>query len=158
MLLSLLAKVSYAQSFSGTSTGTASIGSVYTFSKLDNTSNNINFNTVSQIADGIPIQNFSTFSIKSNVPWVFSTSSATANFVGIGLYASTNMPASVLSLVVPGQTSRALSTTNQTLTTGTRGNTSTSGNTFSIDLTAAPGFSYGPGSYSIVINYTLTAQ
>lgn len=151
-------KIGYTQSFSASNNETVSVGSVFVFSKADNTSNNVNFTTVSQIADGILINNLSTFSVKSNVPWVFSTSSATPNFTGSGTYASSNMPASVLSLVVPGQTSRTLSTSNQTLTTGTRGNTSIPGNTFSIDLTATPGFSYGPGSYSITINYTLTAQ
>jgi hypothetical protein len=68
------------------------------------------------------------------------------------------MPASVLSLHVPGQSAKALSTTNQTLTTGTRGTAAVTGNTFSLNLTATPGFSYGPGSYTIIINYTLTAQ
>jgi hypothetical protein len=157
VILLAAGKHTFAQSFSATNMRTASIGSVYVFTKVDNTSNNLNFTTVAQIADAISITNFSTFSVKSNVPWVFSASSATANFLGVGVYASLNMPASVLSLVVPGQTSRALSTTNQTLTTGTRGNSSVTGNTFSLDLTAAPGFSYGPGSYSIEIKYTLTA-
>jgi hypothetical protein len=147
-----------AQSFSADGVRTVSVSSVYELTKVDNASGSLNFTTVSQIADAVSITNLSTFSVKSNVPWVFSASSATANFLGVGVYASTNMPASVLSLQVPGQAARVLSTTNQTLTTGTRGTAAVAGNTFSLNLTATPGFSYGPGSYTISVNYTLTAQ
>jgi hypothetical protein len=44
------------------------------------------------------------------------------------------------------------------LKSGAIGNTSVSGNTFNMNLKATPGFTTGPGSYSITLVYTLTAQ
>ena len=51
-----------------------------------------------------------------------------------------------------------LTTTDQVLATGNRGNTSSAGNSFNMDLKANPGYNYGPGIYTLSIVYTLTAQ
>ncbi len=69
------------------------------------------------------------------------------------------MPASVLGVVKSGLSSYVqLSSTDQVLATGNRGNASTTGNSFNMDLKATPGYNYGPGIYSLAIVYTLTAQ
>jgi hypothetical protein len=148
----------YAQSFQGGINTNVTVGSVINFTRVDNNPTTLNLTTATEIENGITVLNLSTFAIKSNVPWLVSAASATAFFSASGLYSSANMPASVLTLQVPTKTAVALSTTSKTLTSGTRGANTVSGNTFSTNITANPGFNYGPGSYSITINYTLTAQ
>jgi len=112
-----------------------------------------------QYGTGYTITNFNSFTIKSNQLWKLGVSAATPNFSASGTYASTDMPASVIGVVKSGQSTYIqLSSTDQVLATGNRGNTSTSGNSFNMDLKATPGYNYGPGIYSLAIVYTLTAQ
>jgi hypothetical protein len=44
------------------------------------------------------------------------------------------------------------------LKSGAIGNNSVSGNTFNMNLKATPGFTTGPGTYTLSLVYTLTAQ
>jgi len=150
--------VSAQYSFSGTSDPNITVGTVLAMTMTAGTSYNINFTTASQIASGITVNNMNNFQVKSNMPWYLSVSAATPNFTGTGTYASANMPASVITVGVTGQTAVSLSTTNKTLIVGNRGSYTATGNSFSTNYTANPGFSYGPGNYSITINYTLTYQ
>ena len=145
-------------SFNGTINPTVSIQPVMAFTLTNNASPTLNF-TNTQYSTGYTIPNFNSFAIKSNQPWKLSVSAATANFSASGTYASSNMPASVLGVVKSGQTPYVqLTTTDQTIATGNRGNSSTSGNSFNMDFKANPGYNYGPGIYTLSIVYTLTAQ
>lgn len=159
LILIFCIKQTYSQySFSGTSVPNITVATVLGMTMTAGTSYNINFTTTSQIASGVSVNSMNNFQVKSNMPWVLSVAAATPNFTGTGTYASSNMPANVITVGVTGQTAVALSTTNQTLVTGSRGNASATGNSFSTNYIANPGFNYGPGSYSITINYTLTYQ
>lgn len=135
-----------------------SIQSVLAFTITNNASPAITF-TNSQYTNGYVISNFNSFNVKSNQPWKLSVSAATANFSASGTYASSNMPASVIGVVKNGQSPYLqLTTTDQVLATGNRGNASTAGNSFNMDFKANPGYNYGPGIYTLSIVYTLTAQ
>ena len=159
LILNFCIQQSYCQySFSGTSESNVSISTVLGMTMTAGTSYNINFSTASQIASGITVSNMNNFQVKSNMPWYLSVAAATPYFTGTGTYSSNNMPASIISVGVTGQTAVILSTTNQTLLLGNRGSYTATGNTFSTNYTANPGFNYGPGNYSITINYTLTYQ
>jgi hypothetical protein len=145
-------------SFNGSINSAVSIQSVMALSITNNASPAITF-TNTQYGNGYTISNFNTFDIKSNLPWKLSVSAATPNFSASGTYASSNMPASVVGVVKSGQSPFIqLSSTDQVLATGNRGNTSSLGNSFNMDFTANPGYNYGPGIYSLTIVYTLTAQ
>jgi hypothetical protein len=63
------------------------------------------------------------------------------------------MPAGILNLTV-GSTQITLNTTAQQLNSGSL----TLGTSFNTTLAANPGYIYGPGMYTLVITYTLTAQ
>ncbi|WP_207515654.1 hypothetical protein [Longitalea luteola] len=158
VLLSLVSTKGMGQSFNGTINPVISIQSVMAVSITNNASSTINF-TNAQYASGYTISNFNTFNIKSNQPWRLSVSAATPNFSASGSYASNNMPASVIGVVKSGQSPfKQLSSTDQVLATGNRGNAGISGNSFNMDLMANPGYAYGPGIYTLTIVYTLSAQ
>lgn len=145
-------------SFNGTISSAISIQSVMELTIINNASPAITF-TNAEYGSGYTISNFNSFNIKSNLLWKLGVSAATANFSASGTYASVNMPASVIGVVKSGQSSYIqLSSTDQVLATGNRGNSSISGNTFNMDLKATPGYNYGPGIYSLSIVYTLTPQ
>ena len=161
-ILSLLCLVSIKgigqPSFNGTISPAISIQSVMALSITNNASPALTF-TNTQYSNGYTISNFNTFDIKSNQPWKLSVSAATASFSASGTNASSDMPASVIGVVKSGQSPYVqLTTTDQVLATGNRGNTSTAGNSFNMDFNANPGYNYGPGIYSLTIVYTLTAQ
>jgi hypothetical protein len=144
--------------FSGTVSSAVSIQPVMAFTVTNNTAPAITF-TNAQYSTGYTVSNMNTFSIKSNQPWQINVSAATANFSASGTYASASMPASVIGVVKSGQSPYVrLSSTDQVLATGNRGNAATSGNTFNMDLNANPGYNYGPGIYTITVVYTLTVQ
>jgi len=153
---SLQLKAQY--SFTGSLTASVSIQPVMAFSLTANASTAITLSN-SAYSNGYTIPNFNTVMIKSNMPWSLSVSAATPYFSASGSYASSNMPASVIGLTKSGQSpSVQLTATPQLLASGGRGNTSQTGNTFNMDFSAAPGYNYGPGIYSLTISYTLTAQ
>jgi hypothetical protein len=158
ILLCFVSTKGTGQSFNGTINPVVSIQSVMAVSITNNASPTINF-TNAQYATGYTISNFNTFNIKSNQPWRLSVSSATPNFSASGTYASNNMPASVIGVVKSGQSPfMPLSSTDQVMATGNRGTAGTTGNSFNMDLTANPGYNYGPGIYTLTIVYTLSAQ
>jgi len=145
-------------SFNGTISSAISIQSVMEFTITNNASPAITF-TGAQYGSGYAISNFNSFNIKSNQLWKLGVSAATPNFSASGTYSSANMPASVIGVVKSEQSSYIqLSSTDQVLATGNRGNTSVSGNSFNMDLKATPGYNYGPGIYNLSIVYTLTVQ
>jgi hypothetical protein len=135
------------------------VQTVLNFELVKNVSSTVNFNASPQFSEGISIPNFVTVKIKSNRTWAFGVSTTTANFSASGMYSSPNMPSQVLSMRQSSQTqNQPLSTTTKIIATGVAGNTAKPGNTFDISMKANPGYEYGPGIYTITINYTLTAQ
>jgi hypothetical protein len=118
---------------------------------------NINFTTVNQLKNGITNSNVNTFYVKSNVAWNLSVKASTQYFSNAGTFSSANMPASILTIVSPNA-SKVLSTTDQVFNSGTAGAATKAGNTFNMNIIANPGFNYGPGTYTLNIVYTLTAQ
>lgn len=160
LLCSLCFSVCHAQySFKGTLNPVVTVQSVLNFDITNAVSSTVNFTSTSQFSDGIFIPKFASVQIKSNMPWAFSVATATPLFIPSGPYSSPNMPSQVLGLRLSTQSQyQQLTTTSKTLTTGSRGNGSVTGNTFDLSLSADPKYEYGPGIYTITINYTLTAQ
>lgn len=160
ILSSLCYSVCYAQnySFQGVVYPTVTVRKVLNFTITSNASSAINFTSSSDFSDGISIPNFATVKIKSNVAWAFGVSTTTPFFSASGPYASTDMPSQVLAMRLSTQTQhQPLTTTSKILTTGTRGDDQAAGNFFNLSLHADPKYDYGPGIYSVTINYTLTA-
>jgi hypothetical protein len=156
IVLSFAASAQY--SFNGVITQNVSVPALLEVSVIPNTSYNITFGSIDQFLNGVIIPNMNTFHIKSNMPWKLSVNSTTPFFTANGVYASSNMPSTLLKIGLEGNnTPLSLSTTPQTLKNGTRGNYTALGNIFSMYLQANPSFDYGPGQYTITINYTLTA-
>jgi hypothetical protein len=146
-------------SFKGTITPLVTVQTVLSLELTHNVSGTMDFNSTPQYSDGISIPNFITVKIKSNKTWAFGVATTTANFNASGLYSSPNMPSQVLSMRQSSQTQdHSLSTTTKIIATGGAGNAAKSGNTFDVNMKANPKYDYGPGIYTITINYTLTAQ
>jgi hypothetical protein len=160
LICSLCSGLCYAQySFQGVLTPVVTVQTVLNIDLTNNVASTVNFTSTSQFSDGISIPNFATVQIKSNVTWAFNVSTTTPYFSASGSYATPNMPAQVLSMRSGNQAQyQQLTATSKTLTQGNRGSASVPGNTFDISLLADPKYEYGPGIYSITINYTLTAQ
>lgn len=158
---SLCFSICHAQnySFQGVLTPTVTVQTVMNIEVISNASNTVNFSSTANYSNGISIADFATVKIKSNALWAFGASTTTPFFSASGAFSSPNMPSHVLAMSLSTLTqNQPLTTTSKTLTTGGRGNISTPGNTFNLNLYASPGYDYGPGIYSITINYTLTAQ
>ncbi len=148
--------IAKAQSFNGSFSSNINVGTVVNMTLTPNVSSNITLDGTN-LQQGYSNNAFSSVQIKSNASWLLNVRSATTYFTASGIYASSNMPASILSLSSPGK-QVSLSTQDKLLSSGTRGNASASGNSFNVGLIANPGYNYGPGIYSINIIYTLTAQ
>jgi hypothetical protein len=160
LVCSLCFGICHAQySFKGVLNPVVTVQTVLNIELTNNVSSTVNFTSTSQFSDGVSIPNFATVQIKSNMPWAFGVSTATPYFSASGSYSTPNMPSQVLGMRLSTQTQyQQLTTTSKTLTTGNRGNSSVAGNTFNLSLFADPKYEYGPGIYSITINYILTAQ
>lgn len=160
IVASLPFKKSKAQySFNGTVNTTVTIPTVMSVQLIQNSSSTVNFSSATQYSNGLALNNFYTAEVQSNIPWVFSVAASTPFFSASGAEASTNMPCSVLAVKLSTQANFTnLATTNVTLASGTNGSKTVAGNTFNLDIKANPGYNYGAGIYSLVVNYTLTAQ
>ena len=143
-------------SFNGTINATVTIPPVLSWNITYNNTSAINFSTATQYINGITLPSFTTIQVKGNTPWMVNAAASTPYFSASGTGASTNMPASILGFSIDNTpTIYRLSTTSQKIKTGAQ---SATGTTFNLNLIATPGYNYGAGIYSIVINYTLTAQ
>lgn len=143
-------------SFNSTINATVTIPAVLSWNINYNNTSAINFANASQYVNGITLPDYTTIQVKGNTLWMVNVASATPYFSASGTGASANMPASILGFSVDNiPTTYWLSAAAQKIKTG---GPSATGTTFDLNLTAAPGYNYGPGIYSIVINYTLTAQ
>lgn len=144
-------------SFTGVRTTNVSVQSVMAINIVPNTYT-INYNTIDQIENGITVT-LNTVQVKSNNLWRLTIAASNPFFTGSGRDAVNNMPVSMLTFGVQGQAGTVrLSTTNQTLASGGRGNFTKPGNSFTLTLNTGSVFDYGPGSYSVSVTYTLTAQ
>jgi hypothetical protein len=144
-------------SYTRSMVSSVTVSQVMGLSITQNNTYTYNFTTINQIRNGITNTNMNTIAVKSNVPWNLSVKSSTPYFTNSGTYSSSNMPANVLRITTSLQTVN-LSTTDQLMYSGIAGDATKTGNTFPMTMYANPGFSYGPGSYTINIVYTLTAQ
>lgn len=154
----LITQVSAQYSYSDNVVATVNIQSTLTLSITNNSGTSFTINNAAA-TNGFTVSNFNTVAIKSNTSWGLYVSSATPYFSASGSNASSNMPASVITIGKSGQSPGIkLSTTPQLLASGNRGLPSISGNTFNLSFSANPGYDYGPGIYNLTISYTLTAQ
>jgi hypothetical protein len=145
--------------FDRTFNATITVSTITSLSMTANSPASYSFTTVSQIQNGLTINNMNTFQIRSNVLWQLSIKSFTSSFSNTGTFSTPNVSPSVLqaSITSPA-TTITVTPSDQTLKTGAIGNISVSGNTFNMSLKSTPGFSTGPGSYTITLVYTLAAQ
>jgi hypothetical protein len=146
------------QSFNGTINPTVSVQTIMNLTVTQNIAS-LNFSTLDQFNNGITISNYSTVQLKTNTPWICTIKTTTAYFSASGGSASANMPASVLQMALStSPTYYTLSTTDQQINAGNQGDLTEPGNIFNVNLKATPGYDYGPGTYSITLTYTFTAN
>jgi hypothetical protein len=147
------------QSFNGSISPSATIQNCVAFTLTSNSSPTITFNNGYDYVTGYTVSNFSTIAVKSNVAWNLYLSSTTTNFSNSGIYSSPNTPASILEYGIEGKSTKlVLSATAKLLNSGINGDNNKPGNRFNISFSAKPGYTYGPGTYTISTVYTLTAQ
>lgn len=123
---------------------------------FDNTTQNLGmtFTNAADFETGKTNLNAAGLRVRSNKNWTVSVKANTANFTAT-TGGDANVTANRLSVRRAGSTALiALSTTDQTLTTGTRGGFGV--NTFLIDYVANPGY-ISPATYTLGVTYTVTA-
>jgi len=123
---------------------------------FDNTAQNLGFTFASatDFESGKTNATAGGFRVRSNKPWTVSVKANAANFTATA-GGETNVTANKLSVRKSGTTTWiALGTTDQTLSTGSKGGFGT--NTFQIDYFANPGY-IAPATYTLPVVYTVTA-
>jgi hypothetical protein len=135
-------------------TVTITVNKVIALALGTNPDQTMTFSSVSSFTNGITINNGTSLTIKSNTTWLVSASSNSDFFGYSGTFASTNMPASLLKVTATGNSQVALSTTASTLITSSA---ATANSVYDLSFYAKPGYTYGPGTYSLTVTYTLTA-
>jgi len=145
-------------SFYTSTSGNINISSIYVVTLTGGTAIP-SFSDADDYASGVTYSNYLNVAIKSNVSWTLSAKAQSTYFTPQSSGGSTNMPASVLSMKASTSSSYFnMSTTSQTVKSGSRGTSSTSGNSFKIDIKYTPGFTYKGGIYTIGVLYTLSQQ
>ncbi len=118
----------------------------------------ISFDSPNDYLNGVIAKNYASIAVKSNANWILNFAAQSTYFTALTRNASTDMPATVLSVRKSGSSSfKTLSTQSQKLESGSRGS-SGDHHEFNIDVSFNPGFKYSGGLYSIGIVYTLTKQ
>ena len=138
---------------------TLTVLSVLDLSVTQNAPTSIGFTTSGQYANGITYSNFTTHTIKSNLPWMVNVSSQSTYFTPASSGADNNVPCSIIG-VKPSTVSTftSLSISNAVVKTGGAGNSTAAGNSYNVDLQINPGYNYSAGIYNLGLTYTLTAQ
>lgn len=113
-----------------------------------------NFSTATQLMNGITIPNGTTLTVKSNATWLVNASSNSDFFGYSGTFASTNMPSTILKVTATSNAQVALSTNPSTLIVSS---SPTANGVYDLSYYANPGYNYGPGIYTLIVTYTLTA-
>ena len=144
--------------FTGGSSGLISVSSVQSIT-LTGGSAIPSFTSANDYATGVTASNYMSVALKSNVAWTLSIQAQNTYFTRQSSSGSLTMPASVLS-VKPSTSGTyfALSTSAQTLKTGSKGTTTTSGNSFNVDIKYNPGWAYSGGIYTMGLVWTLSQQ
>lgn len=119
--------------------------------------NDFVFDEVDEFDNGITQLAATTFAVDASVAWKVNFSADNDAFQ---TSSGAEMPLSVMSLAKSGESLQELTSnaSDNVLTTGSRGNDLTEGNTFSVDYKANPGYEYEPGTYSVGIVFTISAQ
>jgi uncharacterized membrane protein YdcZ (DUF606 family) len=134
------------------------VQNVVNVSLIQNAATTVTFGSSTAYVNGITSTNFHSLQVQSNSPWLINVT-APQYFTAGGGGASTNMPCSIMGIRRNGtSTFLPLSTSAQTLISGTAGDISATGNTSSYDMQFNPGYIYNPGIYNISLTYTLTGQ
>ncbi len=123
---------------------------------FDNTTQNLGFifATATDFESGKTNATAGGFRVRSNRNWTVSVKANAANFTTTA-GGENNVASNKLSVRRAGTTAwMALTTADQTLTTGTKGGYGT--NTFQIDYFANPGY-IAPATYTLPVVYTVTA-
>lgn len=137
---------------------TLNVQNVVAIALVQNGSTNISFGTSTAYQDGISSNNFHILQVRSNASWLVNVT-APAFFTASGGGASANMPSSIIGIRRNGTvTYTNLSTTPQTIRTGTAGDITSGNNSTSFDMLFSPGYNYAPGIYNIALTYTVTNQ
>lgn len=145
-------------SFSGNANGTISVSAIQSISIIGGTTIP-SLSSLDDYFNGVVMSNYVTATIKSNVSWVVVVQAQNNYFTAMSSGASTNMPASVLSLKTSSSgTYLSLNTNGINLKTGNKTGNSISGTNFNVDMKFNPGFNFKGGIYSIALLYTLTPQ
>lgn len=116
------------------------------------------FDTPAEYSSGVTQAAGAIFAVNASVDWVVSFKSTSSNFSNAG--ATATMPLSILEIkeTLAGSYA-ALTTTDQTLTTGTPVlNLLALTQTFTADYKVTPGTSYDPDTYTANVTYTIAAQ
>ena len=141
-------------SFSGNANGTISVSAIQSITITGGTSIP-SLSSLDDYFNGIVMSNYVTTTVKSNVSWLVVVQAQNDYFTAQSSGASTNMPASVLSIKTSSSGNYiALNTNGINLKTGN----SNSGTNFNVDMKFNPGFNYRGGIYSIALLYTLSPQ
>jgi len=128
------------------------IKNVFDMNLSSSTTRSFSFDLLTDYDNGIEVLNANTINYKTNKAWKVSVKALTSDFTGGA--GTTVMPSSVIKVRKNGTTPYvAVSSTDQDLTTGTRG-----ASNFNIDYKATPGYSYEAGTYAVTLQYTLTNQ
>jgi hypothetical protein len=157
IVLTILGFGAYAQALSTTASHNvkitaASVLDVKLTSEADVT---FNFATVANYEDGIEQTDAAELKVQSNKPWSLAVEALTANFNADDDDNDSEVAASALEIRKSGGTYAALSTTQGTVATGSRGANSVTGNTFKIDYRLDPGF-IAADNYSLGVRFTVS--
>lgn len=145
-------------SFSGNANGTISVSAIQSITITGGTSIP-SLTSLDDYFNGIVMSEYVIVNIKSNVSWLVIVQAQNDYFTAQSSGASTNMPASVLSLK-PSSSSNylTLNTNGLNIKTGNKTGNSNSGTNFNVDMKFNPGFNFKGGIYSIALLYTLSPQ
>ncbi|HEV7350143.1 hypothetical protein [Telluribacter sp.] len=144
---------------SSTATGSLQLFSFIEFSVSPINTSPFAFTSANDYANGVTRTSYLGINVKSTSNWLITLRSSSDFFAASGGGSSNSMPVSTLSFRTNDESAfKTLSTTSQTLRTGSRGGSQTSGNYFTLDMKLSPGFSYNGGIYSTNLIFTITQQ
>lgn len=137
---------------------TASHNASVQVNKLSNinitSTNSVNVPNSVDYLTGTTVSNFWTVQVDANSTWIVTINAQTATFSPDNV-----VPIGILSYRKNGAVNWvALTTTPTQVASGNKGPNTTSGNNFGIDLRVIPTLDYAPGTYSLNIVFTSTAQ
>lgn len=120
---------------------------------------NFNFNTANRLNNGIERIAAAALQVRSNKSWMVSVK-AQNQFFDKTPAGPNSMPCSVVKLrkTLAPSGYFPLSTVDQQLSTGNKGNWDALGNYFTMDYDITPGLNYEEGTYTLPVVFTITAN